>query len=248
MEIIELTEKKIWEEYKTYKKVLFYIKKWQEEIWDAHGTGWNGFNGINFEIAYKNKEKSDIDLNQTLHNMSDDLLLKVAVDMGVKTPNIIYAVPQIISLCANDFKDVHLVLENAFKKVYEDPSHSCALANSALETIIKRILEDMKVKYNERDTLYDLTKRIVKELKFLDNKIPEIRNLGSGLLKICQTIEIIRSKYTKEAHGKLSKDYIIDDPSYSHLLINSVSSIGFFLLNIYEKIDSSKEELDEIPF
>ena len=54
--------------------------------------------------------------------MSDELLFKIAVDMGVQIPSIIYAVPEIISLTANDYKDVHSVFENAFKKIYDDPS------------------------------------------------------------------------------------------------------------------------------
>ena len=56
MNIIDLTEKKIWENYKSYNKVSFYIKRWHEEIWDAEGTGWNGYNGVNFEIDYKDKK------------------------------------------------------------------------------------------------------------------------------------------------------------------------------------------------
>lgn len=253
MKIIELTEKGIWEEYETYTRVLLYIKKWQEQVWDSYNTGWNGYGGVNFEIIYKNKEKSEINLTKTLHNMDDDLLFKVAVDMGVQTPNIIYAVPHIISLAATDYKDVHLVLENAFKKVYEDPSHAVALANSALETIIKRILSEISPEFNKNETLYKLAQAIVQKFNLLDRKIPEIRNLGSGLLKISQAIEDIRSKYTKECHGKLSKDYIIDDPLYSHLIINSVATVGLFLLNIYEqkykssKENSLEEEFSKIP-
>lgn len=85
-----------------------------------------------------------IDLVQTLNNMEDDLLFQVAVDMGVQIPNIIYAVPEVIRITAYDYQDVHRVFESAFKKVYEDPSNAVSLANSALETIIKRILEDIK--------------------------------------------------------------------------------------------------------
>lgn len=229
-----MVEKRIWEEYKTYAKVLLYIEKWQ--VWDYYNTGLNEYcGGVNFEITYKNKKKSEINLAKTLHNMEDELLFKIAVDMGVKIPSIIYAVPHIISLAATDYKDVHLVLENAFKKVYEDPSHAVALANSALETIIKRILSEISPKFNKNETLYKLTTNILKEFKIFHSELPDIKKISSGLMTVAQTIEDLRSNHTKESHGKLETDYIIQDPLYAHFIINSVSTVGLFLLNFYEK-------------
>ncbi len=176
--------------------------------------------------------------------MDDDTLFRVSVDMGVQIPNIIYAVPEIIDIVADSYKDVHTVLENAFKKVNEDPSQSIALANSALETIIKRILKDIKPDYNRKDTLYKLAQTILKEFKIAHNEteITDIRNIGSGLLKTAQAIENLRSNHTIESHGKLEDDYVIDDPLYAQFLINSVSSVGLFLLNFYERKYSKKEE------
>ena len=167
MNIIDLAEKKIWESYGSYDKVLSYVKRWQEPIWDANNRGWDGYDGVNFEIIYKDKRNTQINLVNTLNNMDDDTLFRVAVDMGVQIPNIIYAVPEIISITANNYQDIHSVLENAFKKVNEDPSHSIALANSALETIIKRILEDINPTYNRKDTLYKLAQIILKEFKII---------------------------------------------------------------------------------
>lgn len=260
MKIIDLVEKEIWKKYKSYKNVLRYIKRWQQEIWDIEGTGWNGYNGFNFEIVLQGKSE-DIDLSKTLDNMEDDLLFQVAVDMGVEIPNIIYAVPEIIRITANDYQDVHRVFESAFKKVYEDPSNAVALANSALETIVKRILQDIKVDYNKKDTLYKLSLTILKEFKFPFDKnedigdLAEVRNIGSGLVKVSQAIENIRSKYTKETHGKLQEDYIIDNPLYAQFVVNSVSCVGLLLLNFYEqkyKVEETEDDLvdldEEIPF
>ena len=57
MNIIDLTEKEIWKNYGSYDKVLSYINRWQEHIWDVNNTGWNGFDGINFKIIYKDQNK-----------------------------------------------------------------------------------------------------------------------------------------------------------------------------------------------
>ncbi len=254
MKIIDLTEKEIWKNYGSYDKVLSYINRWQEPIWDVNNTGWNGHDGVNFKIIYKDQNNTQINLIKTLNHMDDDTLFRVAVDMGVQIPNIIYAVPQIIDIAADNYKDVHTVLENAFKKVNEDPSHSIALANSALETIIKIILEDINPDYNRKHSLYKLSQTIVKTFKIHHNgnEIEDIRNIGSGLLNIAQSIENLRSNHTKESHGKLADDYIIDDPLYAQFLINSVSSVGLFLINFYERKYQKKEEMidecDDVPF
>ena len=52
---------------------------------------------------------------------------------------------------------------------------------------------------------------------------------------IAQNIETIRSNNTDVSHGKISKDYIIEDELYAKFVINAVSSVGLFLLNYYEK-------------
>jgi len=48
----------------------------------------------------------------------------------------------------------------------------------------------------------------------------------------------------------LQDDYTVDDPLYAHFVINTVSTVGLFLLNFYEKKYKVEENNadDEIPF
>ena len=175
------------------------------------------------------------------------------VDFGVEIPNIIYAVPEIISYKSTDYKDVNLIFDEAFKKVYEDPSHSIALANSALETVIKRICQDEQIKKIEgKKSLYKLTQHILKSFKYFPTQTEDeyIRNIGSSILNIAKNIEDLRSNCTKEAHGRLKEDYIIDDPLYAQLFVNTSATLGLFLLNFYEKKFPKQKDTtyDEIPF
>ena len=254
MKIIEKIDKAIWSEYKSYQMVKTYILKWQEQIWDVGNTGWNGYNGVNFEIVYKDEKEENINLIATLHNMDDELLFKIAVDFGVEIPNIIYAVPEIISYKSTDYKDVNLIFEEAFKKVYEDPSHSIALANSALETVIKKICQDERIEQIEgKKSLYKLTQHILKVFKYFPNQTEDdyIRNIGSSILNIAKNIEDLRSNCTKEAHGRLQEDYIIDDPLYAQLFVNTSATLGLFLLNFYEKKfpqQIKETSYDDLPF
>ena len=61
MKLIAEVEKAIWEEYISYKSVKLYIEKWH-----LTDNDWNN-NWENFQIAIK--EKGEIDLTQTLHNI-----------------------------------------------------------------------------------------------------------------------------------------------------------------------------------
>ena len=234
--IIELIGTKIWQEFETYEKVLIYFNGWS-------------INDENFTIYFNKNEK--IDVKATLNNMNDDLLFKIAFDMEIQIPGIIYAVPEVIKICLeNNFQTASIALEDACKKAYEDPDFACVKANFALETIIKEILKNKKAEYKEKDSLYNLARTILKEFKFSEieaRKVEQIRNLGRGLITACQAIADIRSQYTT-VHGKISGDYLIDDPLYSHLLINSAATVGLFLLNFYErKYKIEVEAVDEKP-
>ena len=65
-----------------YKNVELYIKKWHEVDYN-----YNNFPEENFEIVKKND--GNIDLLSTLHNIYGELLLKIAIDIGVETPDLI---------------------------------------------------------------------------------------------------------------------------------------------------------------
>ena len=146
--------------------------------------------------------------------------------------------------------------EEACKKIDEQPNMSVGLANSTLESIIKYILENEKIsiKWNEKDALYKQTQNILKEFQiFPDEGIPEeIRNIGSGLLNISKNIEDLRSRKTL-MHGKTDNDYMIKDKLYAGFVVNSIASVGLFLIDFFEnkynnKAEEKEADVSNIPF
>lgn len=242
MELIEQIENILWNktEISKYKYVYQYIKEWQE-CYEYDGNG----NEIlmNFQIA--TNVEGNIDLSTTLHSMPEDTLLKVALDLGIKIPILIPSIPQIQIKLEKDYKYAYKIFEKACRKVLEDPSDAILLANSMLETIIKHILETevLNIKYDQKDTTYDLAKKILKGFTIFPNKGLEqnIKNISSSLLTISQSIEILRSNITV-AHGKGTKDYIIDESLYANFVVNTVSAIGLFLIDYFDKY---QQELDD---
>ncbi|MBN1942747.1 MAG: abortive infection family protein [Phycisphaerae bacterium] len=228
MQLIPKIENVIWKEFSSYKNVEGYIRRWHEE---------SGYYE-NFNIA--TKDDGNIDLASTLRGIQDDeLLFRIAVDVGIEIPDLVYSIPEIKGILASDYKIAASTFENALRKVDSEPATSVCCANSALESIIKHICQDETMeKCNPNNTLYDLVQHVLKEFKLYPCKDmeSEIRNIGSSLLAVAQNIEAMRSKHADTSHGKTSDDYIIDNELYSKFILNAVTTVGLFLLNFYEKI------------
>ncbi|MFA6518576.1 MAG: abortive infection family protein [Candidatus Shapirobacteria bacterium] len=250
MKLVGQIDAKIWQVFETYKNVNFYIKKWQT---------YDSFGNANFNISYIDNK---IDLKDTLHSIDNENLIKIAVDLGIETPDFIPSVPVIKNVLKNNFPTAFDTFKKAIDQIEENPDLAIGSANSTLESIIKHISDNSNIskKVNKKDTLYKLTQDILKEFSLFPTKsIPvEIKTIGSSLLNLSQNIESLRSNKTT-FHGKSANDYIVDDPLYAYFIVNIVSSIGLFLISFYEKkynkldLKSSGEyvnetTIDEMPF
>lgn len=249
MQLVNSVEKAIWEEYKSYKLVRLYINKWHKNNYEP--GGFNNDYWENFSIIEKpNKE---IDLTATLHTMAGMDLLKIAIDLGVDTPDFIPSIPTFKNELKSDYKTAYDTFTKAYKQIDTDPSIAVGLANSALESIIKEIMKDDRIssKISGKETLYKLTGLILKEFNITNEDHPiEIKTIGSSLLAISQTIEQLRSEKTN-FHGKTTDDYLINDTIYTHFVINTVTTIGLFLNSYYRTKypkPTSIVEDDELPF
>lgn len=250
MELLSKIEKKIWEEYKSYSKVESYLNEFHEEWYNERGFP----DGENITLCRKND--GNIDLSKTLATMDFDTMVQMAIDLDIPVPTVLPAFPIFTrSLVEGEFGTslAHDNFMKAYKLVYEEPEQAISLANSALETIIKHILADerIKVEYNQNDTLRKLTEAILKEFSYFPTKNMQnnVKNIGSSLLCIANEIEKMRSEETF-AHGKGKTDYVVDDNLYSVYIVNSVITVGMFLISFYDKkYPQISQSLDEdIPF
>jgi len=253
MKLISDIETALWNQFQTskYQNVRFYIEKWHE-----HNDGYN-FNNYweNFTI-YENNNKN-IDLTKTLNNIDGETLLKIAIDLGVDTPDFIPSIPTFRNEIKSEYPSASSTFESAFKKIESEPNIAIGLANSAMESIIKEILKDERIrsKIKNNKTLYDLTSEILKVFQFYPNSdMPdEIKTIGSSLLAISQGIERLRSEKT-DFHGKTKDDYKIEDPIYTYFVVNCVATIGLFINSYYKTkfpqpiVENTTIEEDILPF
>ena len=247
MKLIKDVIDAIWAEYKSYKDVNFYILKWQV---------WYDWNNVNFTI-YTKDNSEEIDLAKTLHEIGGELLLKIAVDLGVDTPDFIPSVATFRNEIKSDYKTANATFEKAYKQIETHPDIAIGLVNSALESIIKEIFKDerIKTKPKEGKTLYNLTIELLKEFQLFPNAdLPEeIKIIGSSLLAINQSIEKLRSTKTG-FHGKTDDDYLINDSLFTYFVVNSVATVGLFLNSFYKnkfpkhEVKSIHDIIDDLPF
>lgn len=232
MQLVQQVHDRIWEDYKSYKDVLFYIRKWHV----SEEEGGNFYNDPPWEIFCIYFINDKIDLKTTLHNMAGDTLLKIAIDLNVDTPDFIPSIPSFKNRIKEEYTSVYDVFTKALKNIEEDPALAIGLANSAFESLIKEIMKDDRIssKLTGGETLYKLTLAILKEFK-LDDEFPaEAKTISSSLAAISQSIEKLRSEKT-HFHGKTKDDLVINDPIYVYLVVNSFTTLGLFIHSYYRK-------------
>lgn len=248
MLLIDDIEKAIWNQYSSYKKVKLYIEKWHH-VEDSWNNTWE-----NFRIEIKGN--GEIDLQTTLHNIDGEILIKIAIDLGVDTPDFIPSIPVFRNEIKSSFESASATFERAYKQIEEHPDIAIGLVNSALESIIKEILKDERLTTKPKDgeTLYVLTQNLLKEFQLFPNAdLPiEIKTIGSSLLATCQSIEKLRSEKTN-FHGKTNGDYFIEDPLFAYFVVNTVTTVGLFLNSFYKRkfpkiINTSEPEEYDLPF
>lgn len=266
MELIPKIAEALWSLFTNskYQNVRRYVEKWHSGEW----TGWNGEEwSENFHIHFKDEEtKREIDLDETLHGMPADILIKIAIDLGIDTPGFLPAIPTFKNVLKDQNQSAYQNFMRASKSVSADPDNAVALASSTLEGIAKTILEH-EVFADSRDKLKNLSLtrliiEIVKKFKLEDKDAPaEIFSLAKQLRGIGSTLDDLRSDKTT-AHGKGSKDYVIDDPLWATFSVNIVTSLGLFMWEYFNKkfipeykkreseidIDDKPIDLSEIPF
>jgi hypothetical protein len=249
MTLIDNINTKIWELYESYKKVEFYIEKWISYV----SVDWSFEEEATFII--KRDSKNNIDLLATLNKIDSETLLKIAIDLEIETPDFIPAIPTFKNEIKSEYINASHTFQKAFKEIEEHPDLAIGLANSTLESIIKEILKDnifdKKLSEFNSKTLYDLTNQILKELSlFPQSDMPnEIKAIGSSMLSMNKNIEQLRSNKSR-FHGKLEEDILINESIYAYFIVNSVTTIGLFLISFYKTKFKTEEtdEIEEIPF
>lgn len=141
------------------------------------------------------------------------------------------------------FDEIHLhaLWEKALERKESDPEGAITSARTLIESVLKHILDDQAILYNESADLPVLYKEVAKSL----NLAPELHNEGifkqilGGVSSVITGLGALRNKLG-DAHGK-SKTNVKPSVRHSELAVNLAGSMAMFLFRTY----TEKKNLDE---
>jgi hypothetical protein len=141
------------------------------------------------------------------------------------------------------FDEIHLhsLWEKVLERKDSDPEGAITSARTLIESVLKYILDDQAISYNESADLPVLYKEVSKSL----NLAPELHNEGifkqilGGISSIVSGLGALRNKLG-DAHGK-SKTNVKPSVRHSELAVNLAGSMAIFLFRTY----TEKKNLDE---
>jgi hypothetical protein len=136
---------------------------------------------------------------------------------------------------------IHQIWEKALKRKNEDPEGAITIARSLLESVIKTILDEEKVSYNETDSLTALYKKVAKILNLApENHSEEIfKQILGGMGAVVHGLASLRNRLG-DAHGH-GKKRIRPKERHSELAVNLAGTMALFLFKSYQEKISKKE-------
>ena len=246
LNLIEQVKTAIWESVpkRSYRNVYNYIRRWQTQEFDSYGN----ICDENFQIYMTDDH---IDLEETLYNMPDEYIIRIATDLGVETPGFLpVAIEEFKNVLHDNNQTALQNFERAIKNAYENPDESVLLASSTLDGIIKTILNHesiaLKTKIKNNKGLKKQAAELIRLFKeeSRGDCPQEIFALSSALNSACGAIDDLRSNKTP-AHGSRNGEYVVDDPLWALFIINSMATIGLFLWQYFDKKYNLSEDTTE---
>lgn len=249
MGLVDRVSKQLADDFEAAEDIDFYLQKWLEPM-----DQWT----YNFEIL--RDIDGNVDVRRTLHGMPPDVLIRVAIDLGVETPGMLPSIPTFRNTLRDQNPNAQENFERAIRNVDAHPDDAVSLANSTLESVLKTIVADGGLGLTSEDVSKDvgkvLAKKVIPALGIASDKNApaEVNRLASSLLSIAFAVSDLRNDKSS-AHGNAPEDYVIDDPLWAELVVNATATVGLFLWEFYSRTKRKHEDsnarpfdMDDIPF
>ncbi|RTY67681.1 abortive infection family protein [Flavobacterium sp. LB2P53] len=130
---------------------------------------------------------------------------------------------------------IHALWQKTIERKESDPEGAITAARTLIESVLKHILDEQSIIYNEGADLPVLYKEVAKFL----NLAPELHNEGifkqilGGVTSVVTGLGALRNKLG-DAHGK-SKTNVKPSVRHSELAVNLAGSMAVFLFKSYSE-------------
>lgn len=133
-----------------------------------------------------------------------------------------------------DVDGVHAVWAKALARRTGDPEGAITVARTLLETVTKRILDEMGENYSDKDDLPKLYASAAKALNLAPNQHTEepIRAILGGAMNLVNGIGTLRNRLS-DSHGRGGKLPVKPLPRHASLAVNTAGAIATFLVETF---------------
>lgn len=129
---------------------------------------------------------------------------------------------------------IHYEVQKSLERVRNDPEGAITMARTILESTCKFIADKYNIKYDDKDDLSLLYKKVAKKLNLCPDQYTEklFKQILGGCSSIVNSLGSLRNRLG-DAHGKGLKRV---KPSFRHaeLAVNLAGSMAIFLIETYE--------------
>jgi hypothetical protein len=138
------------------------------------------------------------------------------------------------ALGAFDAESVHAVWAKALARRLTDPEGAITTARTLLETVSKRILDEMGETYTDKDDLPKLYANAAKALNLAPNQHTEepIKAILGGAMGLVNGIGTLRNRLS-DSHGRGGKLPVRPSPRHASLAVNTAGAIATFLVETF---------------
>lgn len=133
-----------------------------------------------------------------------------------------------------DAEGVHAVWTKALARRNTDPEGAITVARTLLETVTKRILDEMGESYSDKDDLPKLYASVAKILNLAPNQHTEepIKAILGGAMNLVNGIGTLRNRLS-DSHGRGGKLPVKPSPRHASLAVNTAGAIATFLVETF---------------
>ncbi len=135
-----------------------------------------------------------------------------------------------------DSEGIHVVWSKAMNRRTTDPEGAITVARTLLETVCKRVLDELDVSCGDRDDLPKLYAKVAKELNLAPNQHVEepIRAILGGAINLVNGIGTLRNRFS-DSHGRGGKLLVRPSPRHASLAVNTAGAVATFIVETHNE-------------
>jgi len=133
-----------------------------------------------------------------------------------------------------DADGVHEVWSKALERRTSDPEGAITVARTLLETVCKRILDELSISYTDKEDLPKLYAMAAKELNLAPNQHAEepVKAILGGAMNMVNGIGTLRNRLS-DSHGRGGKLPVKPSSRHASLAVNTAGAMATFLVETF---------------